>query len=166
MEIDIKHACSFTGHRPERLEMRENRVISWLEEQIRKAVDDGYTDFGSGFERKKEVKPLFKTPYQTPGGRTLPKARKEAVVKSSVTPVKAKPFLATADVAVRQRTGPAGAGAGRLSYQVGDSVKHQKFGKGKVLAMEEGPKDVKVTVAFEEYGQKIMYAAFAKLEKL
>ena len=21
MEIDIKHACSFTGHRPERLEM-------------------------------------------------------------------------------------------------------------------------------------------------
>ncbi|MCR5419125.1 MAG: UvrD-helicase domain-containing protein [Lachnospiraceae bacterium] len=124
--------------------------------------DDDYEDSFSESDRK----PLFKTPYQTPGGRTLPKARKEAIVRSSVTPVKAKPFLATADVAARQSTGVAGAGARRLSYQVGDSVKHQKFGKGKVLAMEEGPKDVKVTVAFEEYGQKIMYAAFAKLEKL
>ena len=50
-EIDIKHACSFTGHRPERLEMSENRVLTWLEEQIRKAVDDGYTDFISGMQR-------------------------------------------------------------------------------------------------------------------
>ena len=40
MEIDIKHAWSFTGHRPERLEMSEDIVISWLEEQIKKAVED------------------------------------------------------------------------------------------------------------------------------
>ena len=44
IKVDTEHACSFTGHRPERLEMRPNRVISWLEEQIGKAVDDGYTD--------------------------------------------------------------------------------------------------------------------------
>jgi len=37
MEIDIKHACSFTGHRPERLEISQEKAISWLEEQIRKA---------------------------------------------------------------------------------------------------------------------------------
>lgn len=30
-EVDIKHTCSFTGHRPERLEMSENRVLTWLE---------------------------------------------------------------------------------------------------------------------------------------
>ena len=38
-EIDIKHACSFTGHRPEKLEMAEDEVVAWLEKQIRKAVD-------------------------------------------------------------------------------------------------------------------------------
>ena len=55
MEIDIKHACSFTGHRPERLEMRESKVISWLEEQIRKAVADGYTDFITGMQRGVDI---------------------------------------------------------------------------------------------------------------
>ncbi len=55
MEIDKKHACSFTGHRPERLDMRPNRVISWLEEEIRKAVDAGYTDFISGMQRGVDI---------------------------------------------------------------------------------------------------------------
>ena len=56
MEIDIKHSCSFTGHRPERLEMGEDKVIAWLEEQIRKAVDDGYTDFITGMQRIKDLR--------------------------------------------------------------------------------------------------------------
>lgn len=51
MEIDIKHACSFTGHRPERLDMKPQHVINWLEEQIRKVVEDGYTDFITGMQR-------------------------------------------------------------------------------------------------------------------
>ena len=55
MEIDIKHACSFTGHRPERLEMSEDKVIAWLEEQIRKAVSDGYTDFITGMQRGVDI---------------------------------------------------------------------------------------------------------------
>ena len=55
MEIDIKHACSFTGHRPERLEMGEDKVIAWLEEQIRKAVDDSYTDFITGMQRGVDI---------------------------------------------------------------------------------------------------------------
>ena len=55
MEIDIKHACSFTGHRPERLDMRPNRVISWLEQEIRNAVDAGYTDFISGMQRGVDI---------------------------------------------------------------------------------------------------------------
>ena len=54
-EIDIKHACSFTGHRPEKLEMAEDEVIAWLEKQIRKAVDDGYTDFISGMQRGVDI---------------------------------------------------------------------------------------------------------------
>ncbi len=55
VEIDIKHACSFTGHRPERLEISESIVISWLEEQIRKAIADGYTEFISGMQRGVDI---------------------------------------------------------------------------------------------------------------
>lgn len=48
---DIMHTCTFTGHRPERLELPEEQVKEWLEEQISHAVDEGYTDFISGMQR-------------------------------------------------------------------------------------------------------------------
>ncbi|MBP5195017.1 MAG: ATP-binding domain-containing protein, partial [Lachnospiraceae bacterium] len=51
-------------------------------------------------------------------------------------------------------------------YEVGDRVMHLKFGEGEVLAIEKGPRDYQVTVNFDNAGQKIMYAAFAKLEKM
>ncbi len=51
LKVDIEHAVSFTGHRPERLDMPEETVIKWLEEQIRKSVDEGYRDFISGMQR-------------------------------------------------------------------------------------------------------------------
>jgi DNA helicase-2/ATP-dependent DNA helicase PcrA len=35
-----------------------------------------------------------------------------------------------------------------------------------VLAIEKGPRDYQVTVMFDENGQKVMYAAFAKLQKI
>ncbi len=50
-------------------------------------------------------------------------------------------------------------------YEVGDRVTHIKYGEGVVKALEKGPKDYKVTVDFDEAGQKVMYAAFAKLIK-
>ena len=49
--VDTKHACAFTGHRPERLEAPEEEVKKWLEEKLRKAVNDGYTDFITGMQR-------------------------------------------------------------------------------------------------------------------
>ena len=55
MAIDVKHACCFTGHRPERLDMSEKKVIKWLDEQIHKAVDDGVVDFISGMQRGVDI---------------------------------------------------------------------------------------------------------------
>jgi DNA helicase-2/ATP-dependent DNA helicase PcrA len=49
---------------------------------------------------------------------------------------------------------------------VGDRVHHIKYGEGTVLNIVKEPKDFKVTVNFDDYGNKIMYAAFAKLEKI
>lgn len=48
---DIKHTCTFTGHRPERLALPEKQVKEWLEEQIAHAADEGYTDFITGMQR-------------------------------------------------------------------------------------------------------------------
>ncbi len=56
--------------------------------------------------------------------------------------------------------------AGLPDYHVGDRVQHVKFGAGTVLSMEEGPRDVEVTVEFDSAGKKRMYAAFAKLKKI
>ncbi len=56
--------------------------------------------------------------------------------------------------------------AARPDYVVGDKVSHVKYGVGVVTSLEEGPRDYKVTVMFDDCGQKIMYAAFAKLKKV
>lgn len=53
--IDILHACSFTGHRPEKLEIEPEFAIDWLNKQIKKAIDDGYTDFITGMQRGVDI---------------------------------------------------------------------------------------------------------------
>jgi len=54
----------------------------------------------------------------------------------------------------------------KLSYEVGDTVRHIKFGVGMVQGIVEGGKDFEVTVDFEKVGIKKMFAAFAKLQKI
>ena len=51
-------------------------------------------------------------------------------------------------------------------YEVGDTVKHIKFGTGVVQAIKDGGKDYEVTVDFPKYGSKKMFAGFAKLKKV
>lgn len=52
-----------------------------------------------------------------------------------------------------------------LDYQVGDRVKHIKFGEGTVLLINDGGRDFEVTVEFDSAGRKKMFASFAKLKK-
>ncbi|MDO5539414.1 MAG: DNA helicase PcrA [Eubacteriales bacterium] len=56
--------------------------------------------------------------------------------------------------------------ADHLEYGVGDRVRHIKFGVGTVEKVIDGGKDFEVTVNFENYGVKKMFAAFAKLQKI
>lgn len=53
-----------------------------------------------------------------------------------------------------------------LDYQVGDTVKHIKFGTGVVTDITEGGRDYEVTVNFDKAGIKKMFASFAKLKKV
>ncbi len=58
------------------------------------------------------------------------------------------------------------AGGNGPGYDVGDRVRHVKFGEGLVTAIVEGGRDYEVTVAFDKAGTKKMFAAFAKLQKI
>jgi DNA helicase-2/ATP-dependent DNA helicase PcrA len=53
-----------------------------------------------------------------------------------------------------------------LSYGEGDRVKHIKFGEGTVKSIINGGRDYEVTVEFDNFGTKKMFASFAKLTKI
>lgn len=55
--------------------------------------------------------------------------------------------------------------SGKPDYEVGDRVRHIKFGVGTVEGLEKGEKDYEVTVNFDRCGVRKMYASFAKLKK-
>lgn len=99
--------------------------------------------------------------------------RPKAVLRPKVTAAENKPYIARGISALNQTAGiskglgNAGVSAtAGLDYSVGDRVKHIKYGEGTVLKLEKEPRDYKVTVNFDGAGNKIMYAAFAKLKKV
>ena len=99
-------------------------------------------------------------------GRTA-RPRLKAVYKKPSTDESKKPYIARAagsgkSLASLSKGMPA---PSEPDYTVGDRVRHIKYGEGTVKAMELTPKDYKVTVLFDEAGQKIMFAAFARLVK-
>lgn len=96
--------------------------------------------------------------------------RPRAVLRPKVTAKADKPFIAKGIGSLNQLAGISkGApfqAVGELEYGVGDRVKHVKYGEGIVLNVSREPRDYKVTVDFDQAGQKIMYASFAKLKSL
>ena len=100
-------------------------------------------------------------PGIAPAGLTKPKA----IVRPKRTAADNQPYITKAASGVGAVTlAPVGSKA--LEYGVGDRVRHVRYGEGTVLKIEDGPRDAQVTVVFDETGQKIMYAGFAKLKKV
>jgi DNA helicase-2/ATP-dependent DNA helicase PcrA len=95
-------------------------------------------------------------------------AKPKAVLKKQVTAQGQKPFIA-AGISGIGGPGIVKGGAmavAQLDYQVGDRVRHVKYGEGLVETIERGPRDYQVSVVFDSVGIKVMYAAFAKLVKI
>jgi DNA helicase-2/ATP-dependent DNA helicase PcrA len=97
-------------------------------------------------------------------------ARPKAVLKPRTTAKADKPFIAKG---IGELNRMAGLQKGiehvapeELDYTVGDRVKHIKYGEGTVMGISREPRDYKVTVDFDNAGQKIMYATFAKLKRV
>lgn len=99
-----------------------------------------------------------------------PRVRPAAIPAPARTAVENKPYIAGGGIGSLRAAGISkGVGAvtgGKPDYDIGNRVKHVKYGEGTVLDLEPGPRDYKVTVDFDEAGQKIMYAAFARLIKI
>ena len=96
--------------------------------------------------------------------------RPKAILRPKVTAKADKPFIAKGISSLNQlagiQKGAAVQAVGELEYGVGDRVKHIKYGEGSVTAISREPRDYKITVMFDNAGQKIMYASFAKLKRL
>ena len=52
------------------------------------------------------------------------------------------------------------------SFQVGDRIEHNRFGVGKVLFITGQVPDIKATIAFEKYGEKILLLKYAKIRHI
>lgn len=99
-----------------------------------------------------------------------PKYKPVATPMPKRTAMENKPYIAGGGIgsfgALGISKGVGGVSSGKPDYDIGDRVKHVKYGEGFVLDIEPGPRDYKVTVDFDDAGQKIMYAAFAKLIRI
>jgi DNA helicase-2/ATP-dependent DNA helicase PcrA len=56
-----------------------------------------------------------------------------------------------------------GDGQERRSYRVGSRVRHELFGEGKIMAIDGSGDEAKITIKFEDHGEKRLIAKFAKL---
>ena len=89
----------------------------------------------------------------------------KAIVRPKRTAPENQPYISKASQGVGA-VSIAPVGGTSLEYDIGDRVRHMRYGEGTVLKIEPGPRDSQVTVVFDEAGQKIMYAGFAKLKRV
>ena len=102
-----------------------------------------------------------------PSSGISPYARPRAFYQPKATPEEDKPFVARKEnLGLLTKGSDLTAGKSGGALAVGDRVRHIKFGDGTITNIVKETKDNKITVIFDNYGQKIMYQAFAKLTKL
>ena len=53
-----------------------------------------------------------------------------------------------------------------LDYEIGERVRHKKFGDGTIVAMQKFEKDAMLEIAFDSGETKRLMAVFAKLTKI
>ena len=119
-------------------ETQYNRVSRFVREIPRELVDLGHTIQ----EKKPKVEDMIPTPAKYSKMKEILQGRN----------YKPREFKVTK--------------ANSLEYEVGDTVRHIKFGVGIVKEIVEGGRDYEVTVEFDKVGVKKMFASFAKLKKI
>jgi DNA helicase-2/ATP-dependent DNA helicase PcrA len=129
--------------------------------------DTAYSRSGgtsAGYSRSGAAVP-YTSQFNKVSDTVFDKPKPKAVARPKRTALENQPYITKAAQGAGSAT-IAPAGNGSLGYAVGDRVRHLRYGEGTVMKIEPGPRDAQVTVVFDEVGQKIMYAGFAKLKKV
>lgn len=123
------------------------------------ASSEGYSSYG-----KRDLS--FESSYSSYGKKTTSSMGGYGYQENSYGTFNTKSLYQLPNTQKGFGSGTGGASADALGYEVGDMVRHIKFGKGVVTEILEGKKDCEVTVEFESAGTKRMFASFAKLKKI
>lgn len=127
--------------------------------------EDGGYRRNAGMTGKGGYQRQFGIDADTVFDRPKAAAKPRAAVRPKRTAYEDQPYITRTTAQIAEQTAKH-TSAGALGYGQGDRVRHLKYGEGTVMKIEEGPRDYQVTVVFDEAGQKIMYAGFAKLKKV
>ena len=136
-------------------------------DQAENRASDQMADRTAGYSRNGTFGSYERVFDKKTNGKGAVKPKAVAVPKR--TPAENRPFIAGGGIGSLSGIGGISkgiSGVNEIDYEVGDRVKHIKYGEGTVTGIEKGPRDYQVTAVFDEAGQKVMYAAFAKLKKI
>ena len=94
-----------------------------------------------------------------------------AIKTSSIcAPVRKKSASSTIDPSKLRRvsevSGTRDSSSATLDLQVGQRVRHERFGVGEVLSLEGSGGDARAIIRFEDVGEKKMLLKFAKIQKI
>ena len=145
-------------------ETQYNPMSRFVKEIPRELLDTGNKKFTQETEM-----PAQQNTYAR--AREAFRAQAFAGALCGMTPAKnqgaGKPLTGSQALASLQKGGQLAAGGnGPLGYEVGDRVRHVKFGEGTVTDIKEGGRDHEVTIEFDSVGTRKMFAKFAKLVKV
>jgi len=127
----------------------------------RRRMVRGETQFNKMSRFMKEV-PM----YLLSTGAVFEKEKQEDVTAKANAYLQAKQAFKSKAFATAAPVKQFGNPSGGLDYEVGDRVRHMKFGEGTVTNIVQGGRDFEVTVDFDAAGTKKMFAMFAKLKKI
>lgn len=145
-------------------ETQYNPMSRFVKEIPRELLDTGNKKFTQETEM-----PAQQNTYAR--AREAFRAQAFAGALCGMTPAKnqgaGKPLTGSQALASLQKGSQLAAGGnGPLGYEVGDRVRHVKFGEGTVTDIKEGGRDHEVTIEFDSVGTRKMFAKFAKLVKV
>ena len=145
-------------------ETQYNPMSRFVKEIPRELLDTGNKKFTQETEM-----PAQQNTYAR--AREAFRAQAFAGALGGMTPAKnqgvGKPLTGSQALASLQKGSQmAAGGTGPLGYEVGDRVRHVKFGEGTVTDIKEGGRDHEVTIEFDSVGTRKMFAKFAKLVKV
>ena len=165
-------------------EMMWYKVSDFVDEIPEELLDDnrwtesGASDEGTGGSLGEKFGSLSDNVKAAAGSLSHKLTRAQAMKRKEHEEFSQKPFYLKASQTASSaagkgkgnvaglRTGADLRAGAALEYAEGDRVSHVKFGEGTVREIREGGRDKEVTVEFDNFGVKKMFAAFAKLKKL